>query len=198
VGWDQLDAQVACREFGYNSTSLGMFRHACLVATLDCMTSQSFFFQSEAQALNGSNLEPWYGPVYLENVMCNGTERFGFQCSTTDLGVITNPECYNPYRTAGVQCMIDINECELETFPCHSNANCTDTNGSFICTCMAGFEGNGFNCTDIPECDRGLEDECDVNATCINTFGSYDCICNTGFSGSGFSCTGERKLYFAT
>ena len=23
VGWDQLDAQVACREFGYNSTSLG-------------------------------------------------------------------------------------------------------------------------------------------------------------------------------
>jgi len=24
VGWDQLDAQVACREFGYNSTSFGM------------------------------------------------------------------------------------------------------------------------------------------------------------------------------
>ena len=23
VGWDQLDAQVACREFGYNSTSFG-------------------------------------------------------------------------------------------------------------------------------------------------------------------------------
>ena len=44
VGWDQLDAQVACREFGYNSTSLGMFRHACLVATLDRTASQSFFF----------------------------------------------------------------------------------------------------------------------------------------------------------
>ena len=24
VGWDRLDAQVACREFGYNSTSFGM------------------------------------------------------------------------------------------------------------------------------------------------------------------------------
>ena len=41
----------------------------------------------------------------------------------------------------------DINECALEMYPCHSNANCTDTNGSFICTCMAGFEGDGFNCT---------------------------------------------------
>ena len=24
VGWDRLDAQVACREFGYNSTSFGL------------------------------------------------------------------------------------------------------------------------------------------------------------------------------
>ena len=41
----------------------------------------------------------------------------------------------------------DINECEQETYPCHSNANCTDTDGSFNCTCREGFEGNGFNCT---------------------------------------------------
>jgi len=32
-------------------------------------------------------------------------------------------------------------------YPCHSNANCTDTDGSFNCTCVAGFEGDGFNCT---------------------------------------------------
>ena len=40
----------------------------------------------------------------------------------------------------------DINECELETYPCHFNASCTDTDGSFNCTCNEGFEGNGFNC----------------------------------------------------
>ena len=40
----------------------------------------------------------------------------------------------------------DINECELETYPCHFNANCTDTEGSFNCTCNEGFEGNGFSC----------------------------------------------------
>ena len=41
----------------------------------------------------------------------------------------------------------DINECELETYPCSPNANCTDTDGSFSCTCREGFEGDGFNCT---------------------------------------------------
>ena len=112
----------------------------------------------------------------------------------------------------------DINECELEIDPCNSNANCTDTDGSFSCTCKEGFEGDGLNCTgiiisilqskhnstqnyvmcwmvlqhlvaDIPECERGLDD-CDPNATCINTIGSYDCMCNMGFTGDGFTCTG--------
>ena len=41
----------------------------------------------------------------------------------------------------------DINECELETHTCSPNANCTDTDGSFNCTCREGFEGDGFNCT---------------------------------------------------
>ena len=41
----------------------------------------------------------------------------------------------------------DINECELEIHTCHSEANCTDTDGSFNCTCREGFEGDGFNCT---------------------------------------------------
>ena len=104
----------------------------------------------------------------------------------------------------------DINECELEAYPCSSNANCTDTEGSFNCTCREGFEGDGFNCTgkfyfctqalctclitnsfvaDIPECERGL-DGCDPNATCTNTIGSYVCNCNTGFTGDGFTCPG--------
>ena len=43
----------------------------------------------------------------------------------------------------------DINECELETDLCSPNANCTDTDGSFNCTCREGFEGDGFNCTGI-------------------------------------------------
>ena len=40
-----------------------------------------------------------------------------------------------------------INECELEMHTCHVNANCTDTIGSFMCTCGEGFEGDGITCT---------------------------------------------------
>ena len=62
----------------------------------------SFFLG--AQVLNGSNLAPWYGSVFLENVMCNGTERLGIECVTPGPGVVTSPECYNPNRTAAVRC----------------------------------------------------------------------------------------------
>ena len=29
---------------------------------------------------------------------------------------------------------------------CHSNATCSETQGSFICACKAGFTGNGQHC----------------------------------------------------
>lgn len=40
----------------------------------------------------------------------------------------------------------DINECANETYPCDYNADCTDTIGSYDCTCYGGFTGNGTFC----------------------------------------------------
>ena len=37
----------------------------------------------------------------------------------------------------------DIDECASN--PCHSNADCTDTLGSYVCTCRPGFEGDGVD-----------------------------------------------------
>ena len=42
--------------------------------------------------------------------------------------------------------MLDFDECQEETDDCHVNATCTDTPGSFECTCSSGFTGNGVNC----------------------------------------------------
>ena len=40
----------------------------------------------------------------------------------------------------------DINECTLGIHNCDINAICTNTPGSYICTCYAGYSGDGFNC----------------------------------------------------
>ena len=43
--------------------------------------------------------------------------------------------------------LIDINECTEDTHSCDGNASCTNTIGSYNCTCNFGFEGDGLNCT---------------------------------------------------
>ena len=42
--------------------------------------------------------------------------------------------------------IIDIDECERVAHSCHKDADCTDNDGSFSCTCKVGFSGNGFFC----------------------------------------------------
>lgn len=42
----------------------------------------------------------------------------------------------------------DVDECMSS--PCHSNATCTNTNGTYNCVCDAGYEGDGMNCRGMP------------------------------------------------
>lgn len=50
----------------------------------------------------------------------------------------------------------DVNECSSDTLSanhthyannCHNDANCTNTKGSYYCTCLNGYSGNGVSCT---------------------------------------------------
>ena len=42
---------------------------------------------------------------------------------------------------------LDVNECSLDGLNnCHGDANCSDTPGSFECSCLAGYRGNGTEC----------------------------------------------------
>ncbi|XP_065180019.1 fibrillin-2-like [Sycon ciliatum] len=82
----------------------------------------------------------------------------------------------------------DINECDNTTLhDCHHDALCTDTPGSFGCSCNSGYTGNGTYCTNINECVSGHE--CDTNANCTDMIGTYRCDCVVGYNGTGRSCT---------
>ena len=43
----------------------------------------------------------------------------------------------------------DLGECQTGNDNCHLFAECTNTLGSFTCTCSAGFGGNGVNCSGV-------------------------------------------------
>ena len=112
----------------------------------------------------------------------------------------------------------DVDECSNDVYPCDSNANCTNNDGSFLCTCQRGYTGNGFSCEgknlsvhifgkiciytllislDINECE--MDNDCDEeNGVCTNTNGSYLCSCKMGFrfNGNGFDCSGQSMCLF--
>ncbi|CAH3184460.1 unnamed protein product [Porites lobata] len=81
----------------------------------------------------------------------------------------------------------DIDECGASSPVCDINANCSNTRGSYICTCKLGYTGDGKMCQDINECSASSP-VCDVNANCSNTRGLYICTCKAGYNGDGKIC----------
>ena len=41
----------------------------------------------------------------------------------------------------------DVNECQDQTHNCHEDAQCSNNIGSFSCTCLQGYSGDGVNCS---------------------------------------------------
>ena len=76
---------------------------------------------------------------------------------------------------------------------CDVNATCSNTDGSFVCTCNDGYQGNGTTCGDVNECELGTYD-CHARATCNNSIGSYSCICDNGYEGDGIQCSATQAV----
>jgi hypothetical protein len=60
-------------------------------------------------------------------------------------------KCHCRTGFTGVNCELDINECDLEDSTakktkavCHANARCTNSKGAYSCKCNAGYEGLGY------------------------------------------------------
>ncbi|XP_053348722.1 adhesion G protein-coupled receptor E1-like isoform X1 [Clarias gariepinus] len=101
--------------------------------------------------------------------------------------------CAKGHITDNDQC-VDENECESDTglaSICGVNATCYNTNGSYYCQCLTGYQtrsvnfnqDNGEQCKDINECTTNKV-ICGSDATCHNAPGSYYCTCVSGFVAS--------------
>ncbi|CAB4039771.1 partial, partial [Paramuricea clavata] len=83
--------------------------------------------------------------------------------------------------------IIDCNH-SPNSYPCHRISLCSDTIGSYICWCPAGYNGDGYNnCSDTDECLLGTHN-CASVASCQNIRGSYICQCPNGYFGDGTQC----------
>lgn len=77
----------------------------------------------------------------------------------------------------------DIDECKTSKAVCSADALCTNTLGSFVCTCKPEYTGDARTpggCRDIDECEV-LEHPCGTYAICENAVPGYNCICPQGY-----------------
>nr|CAB3263210.1 uncharacterized protein LOC104266258 [Phallusia mammillata] len=75
----------------------------------------------------------------------------------------------------------DADECASS--PCSSHGTCTNTDGSFRCSCNTGYTGDGFSCRDVNECTE-VSGFCGNGASCTNTPGGASCSCPAGTTGN--------------
>ena len=78
--------------------------------------------------------------------------------------------------------LLDYDECANGSDECGDTATCTNTIGSYNCTCKAGFDdstGDGKHCIDIDECKTGDYVPCPEGYVCYNRPGYSTCVLAT-------------------
>ena len=83
------------------------------------------------------------------------------------------------YNCIGVNCEINIDECEGG--PCQHGATCVDGIAQYSCRCLPGYEGRDCE-VEIDECAR--HQPCQNGASCRpRPNRDYECVCAPGFHG---------------
>lgn len=95
----------------------------------------------------------------------------GFTCS----------DCSGGFQTQGTDC-VDLNECQSPTTNnCDPRGICTNTYGSYECSCPSGYrlKSDGRSCIEIDKCVENTHD-CDQFCTYTGP-GIFSCSCEDGY-----------------
>ncbi|KAL8604296.1 hypothetical protein ACOMHN_023666 [Nucella lapillus] len=109
----------------------------------------------------------------IKDHMTAGPSSAGYQCGGC-------PDGYLNKVIGGFFTCHDIDECRSQPAPCQQL--CTNTMGSYQCSCKTGYRTHAANaslCTDIDECQENTHG---CQHQCVNTEGSYQCSCFSGFT----------------
>ena len=82
-----------------------------------------------------------------------------------------------------------------ESSNCSIYAECvvdSESDDGFYCQCKPGFDGDGYDCKDINECDEGPT-FCSPIAECNNFLGYYECLCSPPKIGDGRTCNWDTE-----
>ncbi|WP_426753489.1 EGF domain-containing protein [Myxococcus sp. Y35] len=178
-----------------NLLDLGLGRHSTLVAFSNATPYRYVRLRSGLAALYGLDaVEDTGGGV---GAFCgDGRVGTGEQCDDGNRvaadGCSSTCQQEPGYTCQGTQPSIcgDVNECANGTAQCSVNASCTNTPGSYTCTCKPGYWGNGWVCSDIDECSNGTA-TCQPGQQCVNTPGGFDCVgggCSAPLMQCGSQC----------
>ncbi len=78
------------------------------------------------------------------SLTCASLEMTQSSCDAGSWGACAC-ECVTGYARSDNDC-VDIDECAEKLDVCDSNAECSDTDGSYTCACNAGYTGDGLTC----------------------------------------------------
>uniref|UniRef100_A0AAQ5XWX7 Signal peptide, CUB and EGF-like domain-containing protein 2 n=1 Tax=Amphiprion ocellaris TaxID=80972 RepID=A0AAQ5XWX7_AMPOC len=106
--------------------------------------------------------------------MCHGTHSKALRARIYKIYALQN------LITSHMLKWISSDPCAEGSDGCHIDAICQTTQGSYKCTCKAGFKGDGKHCEDIDECDLEYNGGCVQE--CNNIPGNYRCTCYDGFN----------------
>ncbi|APR88630.1 microneme protein 4 [Minicystis rosea] len=131
-------------------------------------------------AITGTGGSPEDAGVICEK-MC------GAHAACAEISGVPTCRCEDGYLMSdGVTCA-DVDECANGLAECSPRATCTNTPGSYTCTCDPGYMGDGKTCTDVDECANGTA-MCASGMVCVNIPGGYQCGCPAGFASNGATC----------